>query len=248
MRKVYINDFNVPNLNKNVACIGYFDGVHRGHQALINFTKYLSSINDVNSMVICFDPDPIDVISADDKHLHLLSKKDRFDSFKEVGIDTVCIIKFNKELMNLSPVEFINKFLLKLNIDTLICGYDFHFGYLGKGDYKLLSKYINTVVIEQISYYGKKISSTRIRNAVYEGNFKLASKLLGYDYSLTLKVINIAVKGRKLLVEAICKDKDLIIPKDGNYNGYYIRNRHFYFNDVKDISKNDEILLVFKNE
>ena len=92
-----IKDNNIPNIEDNVSCIGYFDGVHRGHQALIKVCKDLAKMNNLKSMVICFDPDPRDIIS-NCKNSHLLSFKDRLDAFKELGVDIVCIIKFDKKM------------------------------------------------------------------------------------------------------------------------------------------------------
>lgn len=247
MKKIIIKDNIIPNIEDNVSCIGYFDGVHRGHQALIKVCKDLAKMNNLKSMVICFDPDPRDIIS-NSKNEHILSFKDRLLAFEDLGIDVVCIIKFDEELMKKEPLKFIEDMLLKLNIKTLVCGYDFSFGYKGKGDTKLLSKYIDTVVVDEIKYYSTKISSTRIKQAIKQGNFKLSNKLLGYNYSLMLKVINCAKKGRKWLVECKLKDKSLIMPEKINEKCLYIENGHIFLQASNELERNDEILLVFENE
>lgn len=247
MKKIIIKDSIIPNIEDNVSCIGYFDGVHRGHQALIKVCKDLAKMNNLKSMVICFDPDPRDIIS-NCKNSHLLSFKDRLDAFKELGVDIVCIIKFDEELMKKEPLKFIEDILLKLNIKTLVCGFDFSFGYKGKGNTKLLSKYLNTVVIDEIKLYSKKISSTRIKEAINKGNFKLSNKLLGYNYSLMLKVVNSARKGKKWLIECKLKDNSLVIPTKLNNKCLCVKNNHLILETSSELLVGDEILLVFENE
>lgn len=247
MKKIIIKDSNIPFIEETISCIGYFDGVHRGHQALINVCIDLAKMNNLKSMVICFDPDPNDVINKK-KNKHILSFKDRLTSFEDLGVDIVCVIKFSKDLMLLDADKFISNYLHKLNINTLVCGYDFSFGYHGKGNSELLSKSINTVVVDEVSYYGKKISSTRIKEAINNGNFKLVNKLLGYSYSLMLKVIKCAKKGSKWLVECELKDKTLLLPQKVNSDDFYIQDEHVYINADSKINSNEEILIVFDNE
>ena len=150
--------------------------------------------------------------------------------------------------MKKEPIKFIEDILLKLNTKTLVCGFDFSFGYKGKGNSKLLSKYIDTVVIDEIKYYSSKISSTRIKEAIKEGNFKLSNKLLGYNYSLMLKVVNCARKGKKWLVECKLKDSSLVMPEKIDKKCIYIENDHIFLEANNEFERNDEILLVFENE
>lgn len=246
MKKIIIKD-SIPNIENNVSCIGYFDGVHRGHQALIKVCIDLAKMNNLKSMVICFDPDPSDVINKN-RNKHILSFKDRLTSFENLGVDIVCVIKFSNDLMKLSPESFIKKYLSKMNINTLVCGYDFSFGYLGNGDSKLLSNYLNTVVVSEVKYYSKKISSTRIKEAIINGNFKLVNKLLGYSYSLMLNVLKCSKNASKWLVECELKDKTLLLPKIINNKDFYIENNHIFIKADSKIKTSEEILIVFDNE
>ena len=106
MKKIIIKDNIIPSIEDNVSCIGYFDGVHKGHQALIKVCKDLAKMNNLKSMVICFDPDPIDIIS-NSKNKHILSFKDRLETFKELGIDIVCVIKFDEDDIEFFEVKGI---------------------------------------------------------------------------------------------------------------------------------------------
>lgn len=176
---IFNKDTNIP---KNVACIGYFDGVHKGHQELIKKTLEIADKKGLEPFVITFDPSPSKIIHGSSvKELTSLNKKIKL--FKQFGIKGVIIIPFNEELMKLSPEDFKKNIFDKLNTDTLVCGFDFTYGYKGKGNYNTLKKQgVNVVKVPEFKYYGKKISSTRIREELNKGNINLVNKMLGYEY------------------------------------------------------------------
>lgn len=248
MVKKYISENKIPKLKPNVACIGYFDGVHIGHQKLIKETiKHAKKLN-VKSSLICFDPDPLDIIYSI-KNTHLLSYKNRINVIESFGIDQIIIIKFDEKFMNISPSSFIKNYLEKLNIQKLICGYDFTFGYKGKGNIKNLqkSKKFETIVINECKLYGKKVSTTRIKEELYKGNFKLVNRLLGWDYAIELVVSDCVKKGKKWLVEAKLKDTDCILPKDGMYAyGFEIKDGRVLLLGPIELEKHQILLTSFK--
>ncbi|MBR0461545.1 MAG: FAD synthetase family protein [Erysipelotrichaceae bacterium] len=169
-------------VKRNVACIGYFDGVHRGHQELIKRTVALASSKGLEAALITFKPDPDEVIHRT-RNSHINSFKKRIKLFEQFGIETVIIIPFDEETMRMSPEDFCHKILSKLNIDTLTCGFDFSFAYKGQGRAADLERLgMKVEVVPELKYYGKKISSTRIRKAIAEGKTELAEKMLGYEY------------------------------------------------------------------
>ncbi|MBR2578206.1 MAG: FAD synthetase family protein [Erysipelotrichaceae bacterium] len=169
-------------VKRNVACIGYFDGVHKGHQELIRRTVELSRLKGLEACLITFKPDPDEVISGK-KNTHINSFKKRIKLFEKFGISTVIVIPFDEKLMKMSPSVFHQKILSKLNIDTLTCGFDFTFAYKGQGKAKdLMDMGMKVEVVPELKYYGKKISSTRIKKALEAGNVSLAEKMLGYEY------------------------------------------------------------------
>lgn len=180
MIEVIYFDENV-NISPNVSCIGCFDGVHKGHQELIKKTIELSNTLNVEPMVITFDPDPISIYGKG--HLCLTTLKQRIKLFEHFGIKKVLIIPFDEEVMKLSPNEFKIKILDKLNIKELVCGFDFTYGYKGSGNVDTLKDTnINLCVVPEFKYYGKKISSTRIRNELEKKNYKFVNRMLGYEY------------------------------------------------------------------
>lgn len=183
-----IKRYNIKDLNKikeNVSCIGFFDGVHLGHQELIKKTIKLAKIKNVEPYIITFSNDPKSII-AGRTSTKINSLSSRIKLFDKFGIKGVIIIDFDEKLMNLKPKEFVNKYLKKFNLKGLVCGYDFHYGRSGLGNYKSLKADLKNTcdvfVVKEVKYYGKKVSSLRIKEELDKKNYKLVNKLLGYKY------------------------------------------------------------------
>lgn len=183
VRKVLIKD-EIPKIKPNVSCIGYFDGLHLGHQKLIKETIKQAKKLDLVPTLICFNPDPIDIIT-NKRNKHILDIKSRYSFIEKFGIEQIIVIRFNENLMKLSPNLFIQKYLNNMNIEKLVCGFDFTFGYKGKGNADLLKEKgkFETIVIPEVKYRNIKISSTRIKKAIEDGDIKLVNRLLGYNYN-----------------------------------------------------------------
>lgn len=250
VRKISAND-RIDGFEKNMACIGYFDGLHRGHQKLIETAIEQAHDSGVRSMLICFEPDPVELISHV-KQKHILSYDERIRKIKESGIDEIVVFRFDEDLMKMEASRFIEYFLNRMNISKLICGFDFSFGYKGLGNSEMLERYasFDIEVIPEIKYYGRKISSSRIKEALYKGNISLVNSLLGYNYYLPLKVIKCSEKGSKWLIEAILKDESNIIPADIDrciknidyHDGVF----HIISNKAADV--NDQLNIIFEDE
>ena len=249
VKKIYIKDENIPTIKPNIACIGYFDCVHIGHQDLINKTVALSKKLGLTPTAICFNPDPSEVINKR-KSKQVLNIKDRLNLFEYFGIKQVIIIKFNNYFMSLSPNEFINKFLNKFNTKKLICGYDFSFGKNGIGNTNTLSKNrkFETIVIKEHKYLGKKVSTSRIKDELMKGNFRLVNKLLGYEYVVSLKVEKSSKRGLNWLISARNVNKNTVILADGKYGkGFEIKDGIFYLTGKTRLQKGQIILLGFSD-
>ena len=224
--KIDINEI-LPKFNPSVACIGFFDGVHLGHKALIDETLFKANLKGIEASLICFEPDPLDLINHS-KNKHILSYKDRINKIEEYGINNIYVFKFDEYLMNLNSSLFIKNYLNKINIKELICGFDFTFGYKAKGNTKLLKKEgnFNTTIIPEKKYYKHKISSTRIKENIYNGNIILTNKLLGYKYYAYFKVIECNKNKNIYHIKTKVIDKQIILPKnlskDNEYYEFYI--------------------------
>ena len=175
------------NYSPTATAIGLFDGVHLGHEKLLQQALKLARERGIESAVITFDPDPAEVYSLYGELPHLSTPHQKYRRFESLGIDRLYIIEFNYSFASLTPDQFI-EYLNRLNVRELVCGFDFTFGFRGNGTCKHLlnspDRRFNVNVIDSVDYRGKKISSSRIITELTEGDFSLTRNLLGYDYTL----------------------------------------------------------------
>ena len=139
-----------PLLTENtptVMGIGYFDGVHLGHQQLIKkVIKEAEKLN-VPSAIFTFDKS-IDKVLDKPFVGEITPLEERLKRFETLGIDIVYVFEFSKEIASLAALDFINKILLPLNLVKVVCGNDFRFGNCGSGNVEILSKYMNVDVVD----------------------------------------------------------------------------------------------------
>ncbi|MBQ6560314.1 MAG: FAD synthetase family protein [Erysipelotrichaceae bacterium] len=236
------------DLPECVACIGFFDSLHRGHQQLIRRCIEEAEAFGLPAVLICFDKDPLEVITG--KHqFHILSYHERIAKINELGIGKIIMFEFDERFMNMDSHLFVSDYLNRMHLRKLICGFDFRFGYQGRGDTETLEQEgkFETIVIPQISFYQLKISSSRIKSEIVRGNLKLVQRLLGYRYYLDVKVINIENMNGKYLVHAKCPDQYKVLPPNGTYQEGQIILKENYFNILYDKQMNpgDIIRLEF---
>ena len=181
----YIKENDIPKLEANVSCIGFFDGVHLGHQELIKKTVQEANKLNVKPYLITFYPDPADIISKTMVD-HINSFERRIELFESFGIKGVIVVEFSLEVMSKSKEDFLNHYLKNFNLKGLVCGFDFHYGYKGEGDYKSLKEGLKDICpvyeIKEVSLDGIKVSSTRVKEEIKRGDFLKVDKLLGYHY------------------------------------------------------------------
>ena len=206
--------------NPVVACIGYFDGMHKGHQALVNATIEKAKELGVESGLITFDPDPWVTLRDAKDVKHITPLQQRINIAVELGIKNIFILNFTKEMAALSPVDFI-KVLDSCNIKALICGFDYHYGQFGKGDIESLKRDADfeVIVIDAVSDSEGKISSTRITNLIEEGEVHKAEELLGYAYRVEGYVVHGNAKGRTIGYPTanVSVPSEYLEPKSGVY-------------------------------
>jgi riboflavin kinase/FMN adenylyltransferase len=214
-------------LTSPVVTMGIFDGVHRGHMALLN--QLVSTAEEVGgeSVVITFHPHPRIVLEKNKKGLSFLTtmeeKKALLDKAK---IGHLVIINFSHEFSNIMACDFIGEVLVKkLGSQCLILGYDHHFGRRGEGDYKTISQCARShnLKVEQVQgvYDGlTAISSSGIREALLHGRLRDANRWLGYNYSLEGTIIEGRKIGRELgfpTANIKLSDRYKLLPADGVY-------------------------------
>lgn len=168
------------------ACIGYFDGLHLGHQKLIADVVALSKAHRSKPALITFEPDPWCVIKGLSDLPHITPMPQRMRIAQSLGIEYWIILDFDKEMADLTPQAFHEQVLYPLHLHTLVCGYDFHYGQKGAGNCETLKQqsYFQVHVIDEVSSEHKKISSTRIEGLLQEGNMEEAARFMGRWYEM----------------------------------------------------------------
>ncbi len=225
--KVYrsLEEFN--RLEYAVVTTGTFDGVHFGHQKIINRLEELAKQNQGESVIITFFPHPRLVLFPEDNDLKLINTLDeKIELLEKSGIDHLIIIPFTKEFSRLSSLEFIQQILVdKIGTKKLVIGYDHHFGKNREGSFEHLKHYsteygFDLEEIPEQDINDVAVSSTKIRKAILEGNVNIANKYLGYNFSLRGIVKKGDQIGRTLgfpTANISLAETYKIIPADGIY-------------------------------
>lgn len=196
------------NVRGSVVTVGNFDGVHLGHQALIKALHALARPKNLAVRVVTFAPHPRDYFSAQGRGspvLHIGSVRDRLTRLDTLGVDSVHLLRFNHALATLSPHDFVAQVLVDAcHAQHVVVGRDVRFGYQRAGDLTLLrslgQRYgftvhaFDEVVSPVLQRSQDRIASSVVRHALQAGDIATANALLGYDYSMSGRVIH----GRKL--------------------------------------------------
>lgn len=223
MEIIEVNLNDVQSLEPFAGCIGYFDGMHIGHVHLIKETLHQAKKNNLKSACITFHPDPWCVLKNLHNVHHISSMDERIEIGREYKLDYWIILPFTTELSKMSTFAF-EKLLYDMNIKTCICGFDYSYGYKGKGNVHTLKQQNNfdVIVVDEVTFKNEKISSTRIEKEILNGNMEEVFQLLGRPYSIQGWVVD----GRKLgktigfpTANIKCKYRS-ILPKSGVYIGY----------------------------
>lgn len=210
-------------LKKPVLAWGVFDGVHRGHQSLINALAGWAGRTGAPSLVITFDGHPDRVIHPLSGPLFISSLGHRLRLLEKLRVDAVLVLKFDRRFSRIPAPEFISRIIRSLSPSGVIATANVYFGRGGRGDIGLLSRTLGLSriplrVIKPLKYKGRIISSSRIRRSVRSGNLSGAQNMLGRSVSILGTVVRGAGRGRKLGFPTANLDPDHeILPKRGVY-------------------------------
>lgn len=194
--KIYncIKDFKP--VKNTVVTIGTFDGVHLGHRAIFNKMMQEAAKIDGETVVITFYPHPRIVLGLDSSKLKFINTQEKkINRLEEAGIDHLIIVSFTKQFAGISSYDFIKDFVVeKINPSKLIIGYDHHFGKNRRGSFDQLAELgrefgFTVEQVEEQKKHDMPISSTKIRTLLEAGKVSAANMLLGYEYSITGKVV-----------------------------------------------------------
>ena len=262
--RIFRDLVDLAEFKNSVVTIGTFDGVHLGHQKILN--KLKNEANDINgeSLLFTFYPHPRMVIFPESHNLKLIQTIDeKIESLREFGLDNLIIYPFTKEFSRLTAFEFVRDILVdKLKVKKLVIGYDHQFGRNREGDIEFLRETANIFDFEVIEISAEEIdevnvSSTKIRNSIINGNIARANEFMGKPFQVQGKVVQGKKLGREIGYPTInlqLNNEHKIMPLDGVYavQVHIAESKHFgmmnigvnpTINDVKKEEKKYEVHL-----
>lgn len=193
-----------PKEQGGVVTIGNFDGVHLGHQALLRETVARAREQQVPSTVMTFEPHPFEFFGREKSTIPRLTRlREKFRALEACGIDNVLIIPFNHTVAVMSASDFVAEYLHKsLRAVHVMVGDDFHFGRERQGNLQLLQELggqygFTAAAMSTLEIDGERVSSTRVRKVLGDGDHQLAKKLLGRPYTMQGRVRSGAQLGRQ---------------------------------------------------
>ncbi|MBD8087111.1 riboflavin biosynthesis protein RibF [Limosilactobacillus sp. c11Ua_112_M] len=187
-----------------VLAMGFFDGVHRGHQQVINTAKKIAEQEDLPLAVLTYDHAPGIVYQQYPGGFKYLSTTPRkLDLLKQLGVDLVYLVSFTSSFASLSPQEFVDQYLIGFHAKTVVAGFDHTYGKAAVATMARLPEYANSrfnvITVPKFTGNGNhKIGSRVIRKAIDQGNVELANQMLGYYYTTTGIVVHGLARGRTL--------------------------------------------------
>ena len=213
-------------IKNSVVTIGTFDGVHLGHQKIINRLVHTAKVNDLQALVLSFFPHPRMVVQNDSSIKLINTIDEKANQLQRLGVDHLVVKEFTKPFSRLTALEYVRDILVnKLKVKHIIVGYDHHFGRNRTATIEDLIEFgkfygFNVTKIDAQEVDDVAVSSTKIRKALHEGDVRAANSFLGYNFMLT----GIVTKGKGLgkdlnfpTANIHIEEPYKLIPKDGVY-------------------------------
>jgi riboflavin kinase/FMN adenylyltransferase len=187
-----------------VVTVGAFDGVHRGHQAVIRHLQAKAAELELPSVVMVFEPLPREYFAPRTAPARLMSFREKFRALRDLGVNRLLRVRFNEQLRSMSAQAFVEDVFVKgLGVRYVVLGDDFRFGKEREGDLEFMRDQGEQHGYEAgptptLAIAGERVSSTRIRHALEQGQFALAEELLGKPYSISGRVVYGRQLGREM--------------------------------------------------
>ncbi|WP_419791636.1 bifunctional riboflavin kinase/FAD synthetase [Staphylococcus chromogenes] len=211
-------------IQKDIAiALGFFDGLHRGHQALIHKLDKVASSRGLKKAVMTFDPHPSVVLNPKQKRTtYLTPLDDKIELLRQYDIDYCLVVNFSSRFADVSSDDFIQEYLLKNRAHVIVAGFDFTFGKYGKGNMAMLQEYqdqFECITVGKQDLNNEKISTTAIREALKTGDLQKANDQLGYRYQIKGTVVQGEKRGRTIGFPTanIQPSDDYLLPAKGVY-------------------------------
>jgi len=209
---------------RTAVSVGTFDGLHVGHQKILQSVRERARAAGHRAAAVTFDPHPMRVLQPDRAPLMIQTLSQRLAGFEQMGLDAALVLRFDRALSLVSPEEFIERILVGgMRAGAILVGANFRFGHRGAGDVRLLGELgkrdgFDVEIIPPVEVGGQIVSSTAIRGAVAGGNVAGAIPLLGRAFSLTGEIRAGAGRGRTILFPTLnLAPEQELLPKHGVY-------------------------------
>lgn len=216
------NEQDIQQIEHTVLVLGYFDGLHKGHQALFAEARKIASDKNLKIAVLTFPESPklTFVRYQPSLMLHLTSLEDRLQQLENLGVDYLYLIDFTSQFARNTAKQFVEKYISRLKAKAVVAGFDYHFGsdrYSAEDLEKLFDGQV--IVVPSVNLNGSKISSTRIRETMLAGNVAESNQLLGYSLSTCGIVVHGNARGRTIGYPTanLAPLDRVILPADGVY-------------------------------
>nr|WP_129726761.1 bifunctional riboflavin kinase/FAD synthetase [Ectobacillus funiculus] len=219
----------------SVMALGYFDGIHLGHQEVILTAKRIAEERGFKSAVMTFYPHPSVVLRRAEAHVESITPlKMKEDIIANLGIDILYIVKFDEAFAKLLPQQFVDDYIISLQVKHVVAGFDFTYGRLGKGTMETLPFHargeFTQTVIEKVEFQEEKISSTLLRGLIREGKMEEVPSILGRYYRVEGTVVHGDKRGRQIGFPTanVALNDDYILPPVGVYAVRLKVKEHWY--------------------
>ncbi len=212
-------------MQKKIVALGFFDGVHSGHGALLSRAKKLAVLKNSISAALLFDRHPSSVVGKNPVPLLNTMEERALLMTHLYGIDEMLPLEFNELCASLPWERFAKEILIdKFDATHLVAGYDFRFGHRGEGNGDKLKALCNSLnigcdIVERVEINGKTVSSSLIRELITAGDVKTAAEFLGHNHFIYSPVLHGAALGRSIGIPTINQhfEKDICVPRFGVY-------------------------------
>jgi len=207
-----------------VVCIGTFDGVHLGHEAVIKTAVSEARRQDLPCVLVTFDRHPAEILAPSRAPMYLAPLQENLRRFEELGVSVTLVLHFDAELSRMSADRFLNEILIgSARAGEIVVGHDFAMGNGREGTASWLSSRIPTTIVPPYEVDGERVSSSVIREAVLEGDMACAARLLGRPYVVTGVVVGGQRLGRQLGYPTanLARSMNQALPANGIYAGWF---------------------------
>jgi riboflavin kinase/FMN adenylyltransferase len=217
-------EYYEPTGRGSVLAIGNFDGIHLGHQAILQEATDRAAKNGAVAMALTFEPPPLKILRPEAAPKRLSTNQQRLEWFRAVGVEAAVVMPFTLDLSKLSPQDFVEKILVnQLRVRALLVGENFRFGHKQAGDTQLLRQLgksfaFEVITIPPVVAHGEVVSSTVIRREIAEGDVTQAGRLLGRPFVLTGSIVRGTGTGSKFTFPTLNLRVDQeLLPAGGVY-------------------------------